>query len=69
MRDYTTISRVSLVAQTVKNLPAVQETGVQSLGWVDPLENGNRFEYSYLKNSTDRGLWWATVHWVVKSQT
>ena len=41
MRDYTTISRVFLVAQTVKNLPAVQETGVQSLGWVDPLENGN----------------------------
>ena len=28
----------SLVAQSVKNLPAVQETGVQSLGWEDPLE-------------------------------
>ena len=28
----------SLVAQTVKNLPAVQETWVQSLGWEDPLE-------------------------------
>ena len=26
----------SLVAQTVKNLPATQETGVQSLGWEDP---------------------------------
>ena len=26
------------VAQTVKNLPAVQETWVQSLGWEDPLE-------------------------------
>ena len=26
------------VAQLVKNLPAVQETQVQSLGWVDPLE-------------------------------
>ena len=25
-------------AQTVKNLPAVQETGAQSLGWEDPLE-------------------------------
>ena len=28
----------SLVTQTVKNLPAVQETWVQSLGWEDPLE-------------------------------
>ena len=30
----------SLVAQTVKHLPAVQETGVRSLGWEDPLEEG-----------------------------
>ena len=29
----------SLVAQGVKNLPAVQETRNQSLGWEDPLEN------------------------------
>ena len=28
----------SLVAQLVKNLPAVQETRAQSLGWEDPLE-------------------------------
>ena len=31
-------TRASLVAQMVKNLPAVQETWVQSLGWEDPLE-------------------------------
>ena len=30
--------RTSLVAQAVKNLPAVQETQVRSLGWEDPLE-------------------------------
>ena len=30
----------SLVAQLVKNLPSVQETWVQSLGWEDPLEKG-----------------------------
>ena len=30
--------RASLVAQTVKHLPAVRETWVQSLGWEDPLE-------------------------------
>ena len=28
----------SLVAQMVKHLPTMQETGVQSLGWEDPLE-------------------------------
>ena len=28
------------MAQMVKNLPAVQETQVQSLGWEDPLEKG-----------------------------
>ena len=32
------INRASLLAQTVKNLPAMQETWVQSLGWEDPLE-------------------------------
>ena len=33
-------SWASLVAQLVKNLPAIQETWVQSLGWEDPLETG-----------------------------
>ena len=28
------------MAQMVKNLPAMQETQVQSLGWEDPLEKG-----------------------------
>ena len=31
-------SQASLVAQTVKNLPAMRETWVQSVGWEDPLE-------------------------------
>ena len=31
-------SKTSLVAQSVKNLPAVWETWVRSLGWEDPLE-------------------------------
>ena len=30
----------SLVVQTVKSLPAVQETRVRTLGWDDPLEEG-----------------------------
>ena len=33
-------SWASLVAQTVRNLPAMQETWVRSLGWEDPLEKG-----------------------------
>ena len=33
-------SWASLVAQVVKNLPAMQETWAQSLGWKDPLEKG-----------------------------
>ena len=32
--------RASLVAQMLKNLPAVQETWLQSLGWEDPREKG-----------------------------
>ena len=63
----------------VKNLPAMQDTWVQSLAQKDALEkgmathsnilregNGNALRYSYLKRSMDRGAWWATVHVVVK---
>ena len=42
----------------VKNLPAMQETQVQSLGQEDPLErNGNPLQYFCLANSMDRGAW------------
>ena len=41
-------SWASLVAQLVKNLPEVQETWVQSLGWEDPLENGKATHSSIL---------------------
>ena len=42
----------SLVAQLVKNLPAMQETQVQFLGWEDPLEEGMEYplQYSCLEN-------------------
>ena len=54
----------------VKNMPAIWETWVQSLGWEDPLErNGYPLQYSCLENSMDRGAWQATVHAVAKSQT
>ena len=41
-------SWVYLVAQLVKNLPARQETWVQSLSWDDPLEKGKATHSSIL---------------------
>ena len=43
------------MAQLVKNLPAMLETWVRSLGWEDPLEKGkaNPLQYSGLENSMD----------------
>ena len=38
----------SLMAQAVKNLPAMQETWVRSLGWEDPLEEGMAIYFSIL---------------------
>ena len=52
----------SLVAQIGKNLPAMQETWVRSLGWEGPLEKGTATHSSILdtpasilENSMDRG--------------
>ena len=52
-------SWVSLVAQLVKNLPAMQETRVQSLGWEDPLEKGKATHSSIL-------AW--RIPWTIQSQ-
>ena len=72
----------SLVAQMVKNLPAMREAQVLSLGREDPLEQGkgNPLQYSCLENSMDRdaggsksmrlvySAWdWSTVHGVAES--
>ena len=61
-------SWVSLVAQLVKDPPAMQETPVLSLGQEDPLEKGtatlSRILYSGLENSMDY-----TVHGVPKTGT
>ena len=48
----------------VKNLPAMREPWVQSLGWEDPLEEGGATHSSILawRIPMDRGAWWATVH-------
>ena len=70
LREVLQIPRASLVAQLVKNPPAMQETLVQSLGWEDPLEKGKAthsstiLENTGLENSRD-----SIVHGVAKSQT
>ena len=54
-----------------KNLPVMQETCVQSLGWGDPLEEDMATHSNILawRIPMDRGTWQATVHGVAKSQT
>ena len=61
----------SLVAQILKNLPAMQETQIRCLGQEDPLkkEMATQLQNSCLENSMDRGARWAAVHGVAKSQT
>ena len=48
MNCRSTSIRGSLVPQLVKNLPAMQETWVRSLGWEDPLEKGKATHSSIL---------------------
>ena len=54
----------SLVAQLVKNLPAMQETCVQSLGQEDPLEKDMATHSRILawRITMDGGVWQAAVH-------
>ena len=66
--NYILKNYASLVAQSIKNLPAGQETRVRSLGQEDPPGEGNPLHYPCLENPTDRGAWWAAVHRVAKSQ-
>ena len=64
-------SWASLMTQTVKNLPVMQDSWVQSLNCEDPLEEGMASHSSIpaLRNPMDRGTWWAIVHGVTKNWT
>ena len=52
--------QASLIAQLVKNLPAIQETWVQSLDWEDPLGEGKVTHSSIL-------AW--RIPWTIQSDT
>ena len=57
-------TQLSLAAQTVKNLPAMSETWVRSLGQEDPLKKGMAIHFSILAWRmpwTETIAWWATV--------
>ena len=66
LHSYSELIRI--LAQTVKNVLSVRETWVQSLGWVDPLEEGMATHSSILawRIPLDRGAWWAIVHGVAR---
>ena len=57
------------VAQMVKNLPAIQKTGIQSLGLEDPLEEGMATHSSIFawRIPMDRGAWRATARGAAES--
>ena len=62
----------SMAAQMVKNLPPKQQVypgSIPGLGRLPGKRNGYLLQYPWLKNSMDRGGWWATVHRVTKSGT
>ena len=56
--------RASLVAQIVKNLPAMQEAQIRFLGRERSPGEGNEYplQYSCLENPIVRGAWQATAH-------
>ena len=63
-------SWASLVAHLVKNLCAMWETWIWSLGWEETVEKGIETHSSILawRIPMDRGAWRATVHGVTKSR-
>ena len=70
IHDYWKNHGASLMVQTVKNSPVIQETQVYSLGQGDSLEKGKATpQYSCLESYMNRGVWCATIHGVKKTWT
>jgi len=62
---FSFVTGASLMAQMVKNTPAMWETWVGKIPW----RREYLLQYSGLDNSMDRGAWHSTVHGVAKSWT
>ena len=58
---YAPNANLCFIICAVKNLSAMQETWVWSLGWEDPLEKGMATHSIILAWRMDRKVWWATV--------
>ena len=63
-----------MLVLTVKNPPTtagdIKDVGsIPGSGRSPRRVHGNPLQYSYLRNSMDRGAWWTTVHGVAKSRT
>ena len=58
--NYIWLYGSNLVAQLVKNLPAIRKTWVQSVGWEDPLEKGKATPHSILA---------LRITWTIESDT
>ena len=67
--SWSRVLGASLVAQTLKRLPAMRETLVRFLGREDPLDKRMATHSSVPENHMDRGAWWTIVHGVTKSRT
>ena len=63
-KEHLNMYHASLTAQSVRNLPAMQEIQVRFLGREEG--NGNPLQYSCLENPMDRRAWQATVHGVTR---
>ena len=66
--------QASLMVLVVKNLPAsagdIRDVGSIPRSGRSPREgHGNPLQYSCLENPKDKGIWWASVHRLTKSQT
>ena len=63
LNSYIICQLVSVVTQTVKNLPAMRETWVQSLGWEDPLKE--MATHSNILDWVISSSWVISCSWII----
>ena len=64
------VKQVALVKNPPGDAGDMGDVGLIPGSRISPgVGNGNSLQYFCLENLVDRGVWWATVHGVAKSQT